>query len=503
MKAPLVLVLCLSFFTSSAQVNPTDSMILVDLYHALDGDNWTNNEGWLTNRPINEWYGVISDNGEVINLHLQANNLKGGIPSGIGDLGRLRELRMNNNQISGPIPVSIGKLKSLQKIQFQRNQISGPLPDEMGRCSDLILINFLENQVSYLSDSLVRCSQLKELYAGENALTRFPQWIGEMSELEALWLHENEIEDTIPPDLGNLSKMKHLLLYRNKIYGELPSLRNMTELKRLYVMQNQLSGDITDLLPDNSQISDFRIYDNEFTGHIDESSFREDVLEKFWFSNNQISSLGDYSQFDQLTHVYIQHNRLNMSDILQFTDRGITYFLFGGQAQRGQAMDLEVAMDTTITLSTDADGGGTAYQWQKNGLWITGENASELTISNFSEMDNGTYDCFATNPKLPGFFLYTEKVKLKLKTTVSADDDMRADVRVYPNPAEDFIMVETEKPCRMRWMDVEGRVMGLELKLEVGAHRMTIPPSLMNSQVLLIEMIDNEGRVQVMKLIRG
>jgi hypothetical protein len=487
----------------NAQVDPTDSLILIELYHALDGDNWTNNDGWLTNKPINEWYGISSQDGKVRVIHLQLNNLKGELPSSIGDLKNLTQLKLRNNQIYGNIPKEIGGMEMLQELSVDKNQLTGSIPDEMGRCSGLEILNLLENQLTALSDSLVRCSQLKELYAGENELTRFPQWIGELSELEVLWMHENEIDDTLPSGLSNLSKMKHLLLYKNMIYGELPSLKAMTQLKRLYVMQNQLEGDITDLLPDNSQISDFRIYNNNFAGHIDGSSFREDVLEKFWFSNNQISSLGDFSQFDQLTHLYIQHNRLNMSDILQFADRNITYFLFGGQAQRGQALDLEVPMDTTINLSTDADGAGTKYQWQKNGLWITGENATEMTIEKFSEEDNGTYDCFATNSKLPGFFLYTEKVKLKLTTTVSVDEEDQLGIRVYPNPAQDFIILETKEPLRLRWIGLDGRHVCSEIRLEAGEHSMAIPPSLKNSRVLLIETEDNGGLVDVVKLIHN
>ena len=59
----------------------TDRDVLVTFYHATDGDNWTNNDNWLSDAPIGTWYGVTADeNGRVIELTLWFNNLSGTIP---------------------------------------------------------------------------------------------------------------------------------------------------------------------------------------------------------------------------------------------------------------------------------------------------------------------------------------------------------------------------------------------------------------------------------------
>ena len=34
---------------------------LIAIYKALDGDNWTNNENWCSDKPISEWYGIYCD----------------------------------------------------------------------------------------------------------------------------------------------------------------------------------------------------------------------------------------------------------------------------------------------------------------------------------------------------------------------------------------------------------------------------------------------------------
>src|SRR5690606_8273080 len=48
--------------TAAAAISETDSMVLVALYNATNGDNWSNNTNWLSGQ-INTWHGitVVSD----------------------------------------------------------------------------------------------------------------------------------------------------------------------------------------------------------------------------------------------------------------------------------------------------------------------------------------------------------------------------------------------------------------------------------------------------------
>ena len=60
--------------------NP-DRAVLVALYHATNGDNWTNNTNWLTDAPFYKWYGVDTDNRwNVHELSLSDNQLTGQLP---------------------------------------------------------------------------------------------------------------------------------------------------------------------------------------------------------------------------------------------------------------------------------------------------------------------------------------------------------------------------------------------------------------------------------------
>ena len=58
----------------------TDREALVALYNATDGENWPLNKNWLSDAPLGEWQGVITnDDGRVIGLQLPNNNLAGEI----------------------------------------------------------------------------------------------------------------------------------------------------------------------------------------------------------------------------------------------------------------------------------------------------------------------------------------------------------------------------------------------------------------------------------------
>ena len=62
---------------AQAQTNtPTDRDALVILYNATSGDNWANNDNWLSDMPLSGWHGVTTDSdGRVRRLDLSDNQL--------------------------------------------------------------------------------------------------------------------------------------------------------------------------------------------------------------------------------------------------------------------------------------------------------------------------------------------------------------------------------------------------------------------------------------------
>ena len=128
--------------------NP-DRDALVALYEATDGDNWTNNTNWLSDRPLNEWHGVTTnDDGRVTSLALRANELSGSLPAELGNLTNLQRLLLFRNQLSGALPAELGNLTNLQELSFSENQFAGALPSWLGNLTNLQRLYLSHNQFS-------------------------------------------------------------------------------------------------------------------------------------------------------------------------------------------------------------------------------------------------------------------------------------------------------------------------------------------------------------------
>ena len=126
-----------------------DRAVLVELYNATDGANWTNNTNWLSDRPIREWHGVINDaDGRVSDLLLGRNELTGEIPKELGSLSNLKNLYLHANQLTGEIPMELGDLSNLQRLILSSNQLTGEIPAELGNLTGLTILRLSSNQLT-------------------------------------------------------------------------------------------------------------------------------------------------------------------------------------------------------------------------------------------------------------------------------------------------------------------------------------------------------------------
>lgn len=180
---------------------PTDRDILIALYDATNGDNWTNNTNWCTDAPLSEWYGVTLDYSQerVQYIHLSYNNLVGSIPEEIGNLTELYTLDLSGNTLTGEIPSSIGNMHILGYLYLNNNQLTGSIPQEIGNLSDL----------------------------------------------RACYIYENQLMGNIPSEFGNLINLEYCYLFGNQLTGEVPeTLSRLTKLQTMDFSDNMLGGDL-------------------------------------------------------------------------------------------------------------------------------------------------------------------------------------------------------------------------------------------------------------------
>ena len=190
----------------------TDREALAALYDWLGGRGWERSEGWLTDAPLQEWYGVETTDGRVTKINLAGNGLIGNLPYQVGDLQALELLDLRWNAIGGDLPNELGSLVSLETLLLTGNELRGEIPWTLGGLSSL-----------------------KRLDLSYNGLTgKLPGELGGLKKLESLGLHNNELEGEIPWELSQATGFKRLILNNNGLEGferlefsEMPLLRHV------------------------------------------------------------------------------------------------------------------------------------------------------------------------------------------------------------------------------------------------------------------------------------
>ena len=225
-----------------------DRRALTELYHTTNGVNWTINTNWLSDAPLDDWYGVTADpGGRVTRLSLHSNNLAGSLPPELGELMHLVSLSLDENKLSGRIPAELGNLTSLTSLKLGYNQLSGGIPAELGQLSKLRTFDLTDNQFTgSIPHELGQLTNLNWLRLGDNRLTDgIPAELGQIPNLEVLDLHKNQLAGGIPPELGRLANLITLSLDNNNLSGNIPvELSLLANLWNLHLSNNHLSGGI-------------------------------------------------------------------------------------------------------------------------------------------------------------------------------------------------------------------------------------------------------------------
>ena len=305
---------------SNITVANPDRAALEAFYRATNGENWADNDGWLTDAPLHLWHGVATDgDGRVIGLSMRLNDVTGPIPPELADLSRLEHLSLVNSKIRSPgltgsIPAALVRLSHLRRIDFNSNSLTGHIPPELGnlpRLEELFLpYNLL---VGSIPRELGDLDNLKNLELHGNRLSgAIPPELGNLSRLEHLWLFSNDLSGPIPGTLGNLSRLRGLGLSENTLTGPIPAeIGNLSNLERLWLHENQLES-IPPEFGRLSRLTAVWVYDNKLTGSIPPELGNLSAATDFFLFNNDLSgplppALGNLRSVERL---WLSGNRI-------------------------------------------------------------------------------------------------------------------------------------------------------------------------------------------------
>ncbi len=198
-----------------------DREVLAVLYEAMGGSEWRRSDGWFTDSPLDQWYGLSTRGHRVVGIDLADNLLTGAIPQEIGYLTGLEHLNLLGNSLSGELPYTLGNLSGLTYLDVRWNAIGGHIPRELGDIDGL-----------------------ETLLLGGNKLTSALPWeLGRLQKLVRLDVSRNNLEGEIPAELGWLPNLEILAAQHNRLVGHIPwQLGEITSLKRLLLSGNELAG---------------------------------------------------------------------------------------------------------------------------------------------------------------------------------------------------------------------------------------------------------------------
>ena len=149
-------------FKTKESTEPQIRALLVKLYNDTNGNGWTSKANWLSDKPINEWYG-ITYSPQNLQIDLEGNNLIGTID--MSGCTALTKLWCENNQLTS---LNMSGCTALPKLWCENNRLT--------------------------SLNVSGCSALKELICNNNLLTNLN--VSGCLKLEGLGCSNNQLTTT-------------------------------------------------------------------------------------------------------------------------------------------------------------------------------------------------------------------------------------------------------------------------------------------------------------------
>ncbi len=193
-----------------------------------------------------------------------------------------------------------------------------PTEEELGTWAGVVLsegwlvtLDLSENNLTeQLPPELGNLTQLQELYLFYNSLTgTIPPEFGNLMQLQVLDMDDNTLTGAIPPELGNLQQLQVLDLRSNTLTGAIPpELGNLQQLQELYLLYNSLTGTIPPEFGNLMQLQTLDLDGNTLTGVIPPELGNLPQLQVLDLRNNTLSGaippeLGNLTQL-QLLYLY-------------------------------------------------------------------------------------------------------------------------------------------------------------------------------------------------------
>ncbi|KAK0171167.1 hypothetical protein PV328_008922 [Microctonus aethiopoides] len=145
---------------------------------------------------------------------------------------------LSKNKFS-QIPEKLSLIKTVEDLKLSCNQLTS-LPNWMGEsfARHLRYLDLSKNQLTSMPDSIGLLENLREINISQNRFTLVPDCIYNISHLEILIVHDNQINEIDAKSLAKLSRLATLDLSNNNIRHVPHELGNQTNIRTLLLSGN-------------------------------------------------------------------------------------------------------------------------------------------------------------------------------------------------------------------------------------------------------------------------
>lgn len=457
-----------------SQDRQADSLILIDIYNDLGGEDWSTSDNWLTFAPLEDWYGVKIKDNRVSELNLSNIGIKGRIPSSLYDLDALRKLKFFTGEINQSLTDEIYKLQNLSELTIQNCGLTGTIPYRMDSLSFLTRLdlarNKLEGELPLLPSRLSRLDLWFNTLTGEipasyanldmwqvnissNQLTGSYDLVRNWTGIDGFNGSNNDWDEhTLPDWLDQMPEMRSFHCRKCNIVGDIPEYdwSGSPEFYQMVVNTNAITGDIGRLRLDSSDVNTswIDLSNNQLSGTIPTHLIKS--MTKLFLNGNDYTEVTTFD-FHRLGDFRIQGNKFLLSALIDelpsvINHENVSKVTFHLQRSPFENEDINVGEGEMLMLSPDEEVAGASYQWFYNNFAVQGATSQTFTKADMTLSDQGRYWCVMTHPdlvdedgELVPFKGREWQVSIEM---ISNTKNEFHSISIFPNPTTDYLQID-------------------------------------------------------------
>lgn len=419
-----------------------DSLALVSLFHATEGLNWTDKDGWLTDK-VNKWRGITMIGDTIKAIDLSTNNLQNNIPDSLAIMNYLESLNLADNEIN-----SLGNIASLAAqlsfVNVSNNSLSFEDLEILSAASNYQFLG-QRYQYSYVKDTLINLTENITFGPEATAVSNSYQWFKNGVLLDGATKLTLSLIGVTKADEGkynlqiNNSEFDGLTLFSDTLDFKVSTLeRDIAALKDLHITANgalwstikwdttkvnpaDWHANTTDIVIENNRVVEVNLPNNKLSGAVS-NKLREILgLRALNFSANDLMALPDLSKLPSLNSLNVSSNQLGYEDLEPNVN--INGFSFENQQAIGIEITEELAVGSAYTISYALGGKANTYQWYRNDEMINGQQMDSIFIDSLIYDNMGSYQLriknALINAKFPEFELQSAYTNVYATANVS------------------------------------------------------------------------------------